>query len=166
MKKTALSVLLLALLTACASNKPKPEEPTAAAPEAAPAATQTAVVDPLDDPNNADLQKRSAYFPFDIDAVQDADKPMIEAHGKYLKYRPSRNVRVEGNCDERGSNEYNLALGQRRANNVKKALVTAGAKAEQISTVSYGEDKPVATGHDEDSWKQNRRADLNYKAGK
>lgn len=106
--------------------------------------------------------KRSVYFPFDVDVIQDNDKPLIQAHGAYLSEHPERKSRVEGNADERGSSEYNLALGQRRANNTKKALVLSGAKADQIETISYGEEKPKASGHDEASWAQNRRADINY----
>lgn len=108
------------------------------------------------------LAKRSVYFPFDVDAIQDADKPTIQAHGEYLGNHPEVKARVEGNADERGSSEYNLALGQRRANNTRKALVLSGAKASQIEAISYGEEKPVATGHDEDSWAQNRRSDIKY----
>jgi peptidoglycan-associated lipoprotein len=118
-------------------------------------------VDPLNDPNSI-LAKRSAYFPFDVSAVQAADKPMLEAHGKYLGEHPDRKVRVEGNCDERGSKEYNLGLGQRRADSVKKMLMLSGARASQIETISYGEEKPVCTDHNESCWKQNRRSDIKY----
>lgn len=171
MKKLIMSVLLVNLLAACASEKPKEvaPEPTAASSTAAPAAeaaapavAAAAVADALNDPNNALLSKRSAYFPFDVDAVQAADKPMVQAHGEYLGKNAARKVTVEGNCDERGSSEYNLGLGNRRANNVKKMLVLSGAKAAQVDTVSFGEEKPKAVGHDEAAWSQNRRADLNY----
>ena len=108
------------------------------------------------------LPKRSVYFPFDVDAIQDGDKPIIQAHGAYLNEHPERKARTEGNADERGSSEYNLALGQRRANNTKKALVLSGAKSKQIEAISYGEEKPQATGHDEASWAQNRRVDITY----
>jgi peptidoglycan-associated lipoprotein len=132
---------------------------TAAADTAAPASTgQTGS---LNDASGA-LSKRSVYFPFDVDAIQASDKPTIQAHGEYLGSHPDTKVRVEGNADERGSSEYNLALGQRRANNTRKALVLSGAKASQIEAISYGEEKPVATGHDEDSWAQNRRSDIKY----
>jgi len=96
--------------------------------------------------------------------VQDADKPIVEAHAKYLSEHADRKVRLEGNCDERGSDEYNLALGQHRADGVKKLLLVGGAQDSQITTISYGEEKPKATGHDEASWSQNRRTDLNYSA--
>lgn len=176
MKKLVISVVLLNLLAACASEKPK--APEAAAPAPAPVVTAPAAapapeavptpapapvvaVDPLNDPASI-LAKRSVYYPFDVSAVQDADKPIVLAHAKYLSEHPDRKVRAEGNADERGSNEYNLALGQRRADGVKKLLELGGAKDSQIETVSYGEEKPKATGHDEASWSQNRRSDIKY----
>ena len=167
MKKLVICIVLVNLLAACASEKPKevaaaPEAAPAAAPKEAVAAEPAAVaVDPLNDPANI-LAKRSVYFPFDVSAVQDADKPIVLAHAKYLSEHPSRKIRVEGNCDERGSNEYNLGLGQRRADSVKKMLVVSGAKAGQISTASMGEEKPKASGHNEAAWSQNRRADFAY----
>jgi peptidoglycan-associated lipoprotein len=172
MKKLMISVLLVNLLAACASNKPK--EPVAEAKpapvaeahkEASTGAATTASVaaDPLNDPNSI-LAKRSVYYPFDVSAVQDADKPVVQAHAKYMSEHADRKVRLEGNCDERGSDEYNLALGQRRADGVKKMLLVGGVRESQIETVSYGEEKPKATGHDEASWSQNRRTDLNYNA--
>ncbi len=164
MKKLVISIVLVNLLAACASEKPKE---TAAAPAAAPSAATRAVAadqtatDPLNDATSI-LAKRSVYYPFDVSAVQDADKPVVQAHAKYLAEHAGRKVRLEGNCDERGSNEYNLALGQRRADGVKKMLAVGGAKAGQLDSVSYGEEKPKASGHDEASWSQNRRTDLNY----
>ena len=185
MKKLVISLLLVNLLAACASEKPKPTvaenlitKPTAEAPTVkdqpapAPEVVATAPVaaektaaadkeDTLNDPNSI-LSNRSTHYPFDVSAVQEDDKPLVQAHAKYLSEHPERNVRLEGNCDERGSNEYNIALGQRRADGVKKMLQLGGAKASQIKTVSYGEEKPKATGHDEASWKQNRRTDIVY----
>ncbi len=170
MKKVALSILMASLLAACASEKPKEQ---AAAPEAsapAPAAETTpaqpvapVAVDPLNDPNSP-LAKRSVYYPLDVSVVQAADRPLVEAHAKYLGEHSEHTVRLEGNCDERGSNEYNLALGQRRADGVKKLLLAGGAKPGQITTVSYGEEKPKATCHAEKCWQQNRRTDLDYDA--
>lgn len=175
MKKLLIGVLLVNLLAACASQKQKEavvEEksaPAAAAPkavEAAPAPTPApapmVAVDPLNDPNSI-LAKRSVYYPFDVYVVQDADKPIVQAHAQYLSGHPNRNVRLEGNCDERGSTEYNLGLGQRRADGVKKMLQVGGAKDSQIEAVSYGEEKPKLTCHDESCWKENRRTDLNYR---
>lgn len=168
---------MISLLAACASQKPA--EPVAAAPAPAPVVSAPAPapvvsapapapapapvveVDPLNDPNSV-LAKRSVYYPFDVSAIQDADKPVVQAHAKYLSEHADRKVRLEGNADERGSNEYNLALGQRRADGVKKMLMLGGAKASQIETASYGEEKPKAVGHDEAAWAQNRRTDIKY----
>lgn len=170
MKKIVISIVLMNLLAACASQKPQettaapatPATPVAATvPATATAAAAKTAVDPLNDPTSI-LAGRSVYYPFDVAAVQDADKPLVQAHAEYLSKNAARNVRLEGNCDERGSNEYNLALGQRRADGVMKMLELGGAKASQLDSVSYGEEKPKATGHEESSWSQNRRTDLNY----
>lgn len=168
MKKLVVSIVLVNLLAACASQKPI--EPEAAAPAPAPVVMEVApapapapvvAVDPLNDPNNI-LSSRSVHYPFDVSAVQDADKPVVLAHAKYLSEHPDRKVRLEGNADERGSNEYNLALGQRRADGVKKMLLLGGVKASQLESVSYGEEKPMAAGHNEAAWSQNRRTDIKY----
>jgi peptidoglycan-associated lipoprotein len=173
MKKIILSIVLVNLLAACASEKPKE---TVSEPAAAPAATApaaTAAAEPAQTTTAADAaaaaaaaaampEVRSAYFPFDVDAVQESDRAAIQANGAYLGKNKDVKVRVEGNADERGSTEYNLALGQRRANNVKKLLVLSGAKASQIETVSFGEEKPRCAEHNEACWSQNRRADIVY----
>lgn len=168
MKKLVISVVLVNLLTACASQK-APE--TAATPASAPVATSAPVAvsapasvvaaDPLNDSASI-LAKRSIYYAFDKDAVPAEDKAMLQAHGKYLSEHAARKVEVAGYADERGSNEYNLALGQRRADGVAKLLKLSGAGAAQVKTASFGEEKPKATGHDEAAWAQNRRSDLNY----
>lgn len=171
MKRLTMSVLLISMLAACASEKPAevaPAAPAAAteAPAApvteAPQAVAPVAVDALNDANSI-LAKRSVFFDFDKSVVKEADKPMVQAHGQYLAGHADRNVVVEGNTDERGSSEYNLALGNRRAESVKKVLVLSGAKAAQISTSSFGEEKPRASGHNEAAWSQNRRADIVYK---
>jgi len=166
MKKLVISIVLINLLAACASEKPKetasaPAPAKAEASKQAPASAGKAETDPLNDPSSI-LANRSAYYPFDVAVVQDEDKPMVQAHAKYLSEHSSRNVRLEGNCDERGSNEYNLGLGQRRADGVKKMLEAGGARAGQLDSVSYGEEKPRCADHNEACWKQNRRTDLNY----
>ncbi len=167
MKKLVISIVLLNLLAACASEKPKeaaapaPAPVAAAAPAAAPAAPAQTSVDPLNDPHSI-LAGRSTYYPFDVSAVQAADKPLVEAHAKYLSQHPEHTVRLEGNCDERGSAEYNLGLGQRRADGVMKMLEAGGAKASQLSAISYGKEKPRASGHNEAAWAQNRRTDIDY----
>lgn len=104
--------------------------------------------------------KSTVYYPFDVSAVQDAGKPIVLAYAKYLGDHPEQTLRVEGNTDDRGSRDYNLALGQRRADGVKQMLVLAGAKSSQIDAVSFGEEMPKMTGHDEASQAQNRRSDI------
>ncbi len=174
MKKISFSLLLISLLSACASDKPADVAQAPAAEAQQPAAQETApaqqtaqatapvATDALEDPNSI-LSKRSAFFDFDKSVVKEEDKPVVQAHGQYLKEHADRTVEVQGNCDERGSSEYNLALGQRRADAVKKMLVVSGAGAKQVTTVSFGEEKPRATGHNEAAWSQNRRADIAYK---
>ncbi|MDQ3268377.1 MAG: peptidoglycan-associated lipoprotein Pal [Pseudomonadota bacterium] len=117
--------------------------------------------DPLNNPKNL-LAKRVIYYPTDVDTISEQDKPLVQAHAEYLVEHPNRAVRLEGNSDERGSSEYNLALGQRRADGVKKRLLMGGVREGQIESISYGEEKPKDKTHDESSWSQNRRTDLNY----
>jgi peptidoglycan-associated lipoprotein len=104
--------------------------------------------------------KRSVYFEFDKYDVKPEYRALVEEHARWLKANPKAKLVVEGNADERGSREYNVALGQRRAESVTKMLVLMGAKAEQIEAVSWGEEKPRRTGHDETSWAENRRDDF------
>jgi peptidoglycan-associated lipoprotein len=115
----------------------------------------------LKDPNNI-LSKRSIYYDLDKFDVKDEYRPLVEAHAKYLRENPAAKMLVQGNTDERGSREYNVALGQRRADGLKKMLMLLGAKEAQIESVSLGEEKPKSDGHDEGAWSQNRRSDMLY----
>ncbi len=115
----------------------------------------------LRDPNNI-LSKRSVYFDFDNFVVKDEFKPLVEAHARFLVSKPKMKMLIQGNTDERGSREYNLALGQKRADAVKKTLLLLGAKDEQIESVSLGEEKPKNAGRDEAAWAENRRGDMLY----
>ena len=124
-------------------------------------AVQQVNVDPLNDPNSP-LAKRSIYFDFDSYAVRDDYQPLLQQHAQYLKSHPDRHVLIQGNTDERGTSEYNLALGQKRAEAVRRSLSLLGVPDSQMEAVSLGKEKPQATGHDEASWAQNRRADLVY----
>jgi len=117
--------------------------------------------DPLHEPGNI-LSKRSVFFDYDSNAVKDEYRGLVQAHSRYLGDKRDSKIRIEGNCDERGSREYNLALGQRRAESVKKVMTVLGVQDMRIETVSYGEEKPMANGHDEQAWSQNRRADIKY----
>lgn len=109
---------------------------------------------------------RSIYYDFDRSLVKDEYRSIIESHGGYLAGKPGAKVTIEGNCDERGSREYNLALGQRRADSVKAKLKLLGVSEGQIETVSWGKEKPRAKGHDEAAWAENRRSDIVYTSTK
>ncbi len=115
----------------------------------------------LDNPNSL-LAQRVFYFDFDSSDIAADYMPALSAHAEYLNSHPGARVRLEGNTDERGTREYNLALGERRAKAVKQVLVLKGVPANQITTVSYGEEKPAADGHDEAAWSKNRRVVLVY----
>ncbi len=178
MRLLLLAIGAAALAAGCASTKleekpapvveqSKPVEPAPApAPAPAPVAKVEAPapqpVDPLNDPNGV-LAKRSVYFDFDKSLIKTEYQPLIEAHGRYLVERASRQIRIEGSCDERGGREYNLALGQRRADAVRERLELVGVTGARIETISLGKEKPKAMGHDEAAWAENRRADLVYR---
>lgn len=172
---TPITLILTALLLAACSNVPL-QEPKASVEdrsskstaqdttqrEVAKVETGTATADPLNDPNSP-LAKRSVYFDFDKYNIQDEFRPVIEAHARYLTGNTARKVVIEGNTDERGSREYNIGLGQRRAEAVRKALAALGVAENQMEAVSFGEEKPHSQGSNEAAWAENRRADLRYK---
>jgi len=157
-------------------QKPAPATPeTKAAPAPGPAPTPTpstapveqapmttAPVDALNDPKSL-LARRSVFFEFDRSSINDSDIPVVEAHGRYLIDHLTRTVRIEGNCDERGGREYNLALGQRRADTVRERLKVLGVAVNRVETISLGKEKPRNLGHDEAAWAENRRADILYR---
>jgi len=122
------------------------------------------VVDPKSKLNEPDslLAQRSIYYMFDSFEIQAEYKPILEAHSKFLVDNPSFRVRIEGNCDDRGSREYNLALGQSRAEQIRKSMLLLGVSVDQIEVVSFGAERPVAYGFDEASRAKNRRSDLVY----
>jgi peptidoglycan-associated lipoprotein len=103
------------------------------------------------------------YFDFDSFVVKDEFKPVVEANAKALVADRKRHVAVEGHTDERGGREYNLALGQKRAEAVAKSLTLLGASASQVEAVSFGKERPAAEGHDEAAWAKNRRAEIAYR---
>ena len=177
--KTTASIAALVLLAACSTvkldDKAAPVEDrntsSSSAPAPAPSSSKSgdtgsvgsgnASMDPLNDPSSI-LAKRSVYFDFDSYAVKSEYTALVEAHGKYLASHPERKVVIQGNTDERGGSEYNLALGQKRAEAVRRALSLAGAKDAQMEAVSFGKEKPKAQGSDEAAWAENRRADIAY----
>ncbi len=117
--------------------------------------------DPRKDPASP-LSKRSIYFDFDSDVIKDDYQPLIEAHAAYLIAHKDAKVILQGNTDARGSREYNLALGQRRAEAVRKALSVVGVSDAQMEAVSFGEEKPRAVGDTDQDYAENRRADIVY----
>jgi peptidoglycan-associated lipoprotein len=119
-------------------------------------------MDPLNDPASP-LAKRSVYFQYDSFVVQPEYQSVVEAHARYLSANKTKRVMIEGNTDERGGREYNLALGQKRADAVRRALATLGVDDAQMESISFGEEKPRAIGADEASMAENRRADLSYR---
>lgn len=108
------------------------------------------------------LAQRVIYFEFDSAAIDSRFQPILDAHATYLKANPGFKVILQGHADERGSREYNLALGQRRAESVRQALSLLGVADGQMEAVSLGEEKPAVEGHDESAWKMNRRTEIHY----
>ena len=161
--RLALAVLMIGALAACKSGVKTDQNATQGAlgTQPNPNAVAQVTVYPLNDPNSP-LAKRSVYFDFDSYSVKDEYQSVLQAHAQYLKTHPERHVLIQGNTDERGTSEYNLALGQRRAEAVRRSLALMGVADSQMEAVSLGKEKPVALGHDEESWAQNRRADLVY----
>lgn len=172
----ALFLVLAATLSGCATTgnegaaggAPMSEQSGGPGTEGAGAATQGAQrARPfegaeLENPASP-LSKRVVYFDFDSNVVKQEYMPTLKAHGEYLATHPETQVAIEGHTDERGSREYNLALGERRAKAVQRILELNGAAEEQISTVSYGEEKPLDPGHNEAAWSKNRRALIVYR---
>lgn len=115
----------------------------------------------LNDPSNP-LSNRVIYFDYDSASVRPQDQAIVEAHAAYLGKNPNLSVRLEGHTDERGSREYNLALGERRALSIRQLLMLQGASAQQFRVTSFGEERPAVDGSDESAWSQNRRVEIVY----
>ena len=167
MKKTIFALAVTSVLAACSSTPSETSAPVAektAATTAPKAAESTAVKPMLYPPKGVGgaLGERSIYYAFDKYAIQDQYKGIVDAHGSFLLSHPASKVTLQGNCDERGSREYNLGLGQRRADSVRKVLAAKGVKDSQMETVSFGKEKPRNPGHNEKAWAENRRTDIVY----
>ena len=171
-----LTVAAVLALGACATEEQKPAPTESTTPGTKPPSTvQTPAVKPVDatkkpaaspfaalkDPSSP-LSKRSIYYDYDKFDVKDEYRSLIEAHAKFLRENSSAKMLIQGNTDERGSREYNLALGQRRADAVKQMMTLLGAPGGQIETVSFGEEKPRQQGSSEQAFAENRRADIVY----
>ena len=163
-----LTVAALASAVAVGCSKKVKETPPVQTPVDTGATTapveapRSGVYTPADLDTDACLRQRVVYFDLDKDALKPEFQAIINCHAKYLRDRPSARLRLEGNADERGSREYNMGLGERRGNAVYSALQAAGANSSQLTVVSYGEERPVDAGHDENAWVKNRRADFAF----
>jgi peptidoglycan-associated lipoprotein len=165
-------VLLVAAsvaLGACAAKRPKAEAPAAPSTNegvqgsgASSANAAAAADEEAAGPQAGLLATKVVYFDFDSSEIKGTGTDVVAAHAKYLAGHPNMRVRLEGHTDERGSREYNIGLGERRAQSVRRALLLQGAADAQISTVSYGEERPAAPGHDEAAWAKNRRVEIVY----
>ena len=175
MKKLLAAAAMAALMAGCSTTpteEPKAavedRTPTTAVPSQ-PGVTTVTPVGPkgdqvpsvLKDPNNI-LSKRSLYYDYDKYDVKDEYKPLLQAHARYLAQNRNAKMLIQGNCDERGSREYNIALGQKRADGVKKMLLLMGAQESQLESVSLGEEKPRCTETTDECYSQNRRSDMLY----
>jgi peptidoglycan-associated lipoprotein len=176
MKQSALlAVVLAAALAGCASGVKLDDVPvesrngTATAPGGTPGGGAQSQVQPVTVDDTAANKAgpanvaRIIYFDYDSNTIKPEFQSLIEAHARFLKQNAKRHVVVEGSTDERGGSEYNLALGQRRADAVRQALELLGVPDSQVEAVSFGKEKPVAEGHDESAWAQNRRAEIAYR---
>jgi len=178
MKRTTsliVAMLPIALLAACATSGEKsanlavaPATDEAAPTESVAAAETSGAQEParieserMDDSTSL-LDKRVIYFAFDKSNINSEYLPVIQAHAQYLANHPRVHVRLEGFADERGTREYNMALGERRGHSVLEFFTLQGVAPGRIETVSYGEEHPVAVGHDESSWRLNRRVKIVY----
>ncbi len=185
MKKLFSALAVLAILAGCASQEvqkpvevtePKPTPPTVVAPpkkvDSTPVVTKVAPpkvtgspLNPLN-PDSDLYKKRSVFYDYDSVIVKDEYKPVVTMHSQYLVANRAQKITIQGNTDERGSREYNIALGQRRADSVRQMMVLLGVKEDQIESVSLGEEKPRNPGHDEAAFSENRRSDIRYAGDK
>lgn len=169
LKSITLIFTAVIMLAACSSpvkleNKPAIEERSSGTTPSDTRAVNpvdTGSTDSLNNPQGI-LSKRSIYFDFDSYIIKDEFKPVVEAHAQYLNSHKTRKIVIQGNTDDRGGHEYNLALGQKRAEAVRKALVLLGVSDTQMEAVSFGKEKPKALGSDEASYAENRRSDIVY----
>src|SRR5207237_9436103 len=166
----SLPILAVPLLVLAACSHAQPAPPPAAAevvappaPAPAPAPAPEPVATPVPPP---DIAPVSLYFDFDSSDLSPATRDVLQAFFQQAQNQPDRDIRIEGNCDERGTREYNMALGQRRADAAKKYLENLELDGSSIDAISNGKERPRASGHDEASWRENRRDDLTPTTGK
>jgi peptidoglycan-associated lipoprotein len=174
MNKTVMVLLVAAVLgvAGCRSKPPQPDAAgtgsqqsgadTSGADESGAGVGDTGEGTEVPGPQEGLLAKRIIYFDYDSSEIRGEGTEVVAAHAKHLANRPNIRVRLEGHTDERGSREYNIGLGERRAQAIRRALMLQGAADTHLSTVSYGEERPAAAGSDESAWTQNRRVEIVY----
>jgi len=166
------SVAIIALCFAgCCGPQPEKYEPSLTTeqvtpPPPPPVEEEEEVVPPPPEPTLTESAMKAGalktiYFEFDKSALTPSAINKLDKTAAWLAENPEAKIQVEGHCDERGTNEYNMALGERRANSAKKYLVNMGVSSDRIATVSYGEEQPVDPGHNEAAWAKNRRCEFN-----
>jgi peptidoglycan-associated lipoprotein len=155
-----LIVSSLLIFVGCPSHPPKPVVTESAPPPPPDTTTKVEIPKLPEPPPVPPLQLSSIYFDYDKSDITDIGSGILSQNGKSLTDHPTATIRIEGNCDERGTEQYNLALGERRANAAKSYLVNYGIDAGRLTTISYGEERPVAAGHNEEAWSKNRRDDF------
>jgi peptidoglycan-associated lipoprotein len=159
--KSTLVLVAAAFTTAACSHAQPPPPPEAVVQSPPPAPPPPAPeVKPAPAPRSVEIVATSVYFDYDSSDLSPQTRDTLQAFFTLAQQRPDQNLRVEGNCDERGTTEYNLALGQRRAEAAKNYLLNLGLEPSRITTISYGKERPRAPAHDEESWRENRRDDL------
>jgi peptidoglycan-associated lipoprotein len=162
---TAVLLTSLALLAGCPSKKPdQPPPPPQTTTDTSGVDNAGATVDDTESsgPSGELLSKRVVYFDFDRADIRAESQTVVGAHAAFLAKNPSQKVRLEGHADERGSREYNIGLGERRGQAVRRALLLQGVAEAQLSTVSYGEERPAVAGSDEQAYALNRRVEIVY----
>ena len=162
-----LSTALLALAAVGCAKKapaPPPAPPTQQTPTPTPVPTPTPAPTPTPTPTPSSTvtvsDLKTIYFPLDSYSLDDASRTVLDANARLLRDRTDLAVRIEGHCDERGTVEYNMSLGEKRAESVRDYLVAAGVGQSRLSTISYGKERPIVDGHDEATWSKNRRAEF------
>ncbi len=160
-RKALIASLLLSSLNACTNNEEKKVEDVVSATKAEDDKSQFTV----DEKGKVDFRAEVVYFEYDDSTLTNEGMAQLEALAKYMKVNPKAKLSIEGHCDNRGSVEYNLALGQRRSDAVKKFLATVGIEEARLATVSFGEEKPQEAGEGEAHWSKNRRAEFTFNQG-
>ncbi len=157
----SLTIAVFAASLAACSSVPLDQSATSGSGTGTDSASSGQIMDPFN-PQSPLAQQRSVYFEFDSYTVPEQYRSLVEMHASYLASHAQQNVRVEGHADARGGSEYNLALGQRRSDAVSRMMTLLGVNSSQIETISFGKERPKATGSTEADYAENRRADIVY----